>query len=60
MGLTVGGIVTALIGLVDFPSVVLVMLTGFSGFCVGATYPSRDMLVRQASPPGACRVCAPS
>jgi len=53
MGLTVGGIVTALIGLVDFPSVVLVMLTGFSGFCVGATYPSRDMLVRSATPPGA-------
>ena len=26
---------------------------GFSGFCVGATYPSRDMLVRAVTPPGA-------
>ncbi len=24
-----------------------------SGFCVGATYPSRDMLVRAVTPPGA-------
>lgn len=53
MGLTVGGIVTALIGLYDFPSVLLIALMGFSGFCVGATYPSRDMLVRSVTPPGA-------
>ena len=26
---------------------------GFSGFCVGATYPSRDMLVRAVTPPDA-------
>ena len=26
---------------------------GFSGFCVGTTYPSRDMLVRAVTPPGA-------
>jgi len=32
---------------------VLVGLTGLSGFCVGATYPSRDMLVRAVTPPGA-------
>jgi MFS transporter, FSR family, fosmidomycin resistance protein len=53
LGLGVGGIVTALVGLFDFPSVVLVMLMSFSGFCVGATFPSRDMLVRSATPPGA-------
>ena len=53
LGLGVGGIVTALVGLFDFPSVVLVLLMAFSGFCVGATYPSRDMLVRSATPPGA-------
>ncbi len=53
LGLTVGGIVTALVGLFDFGSVVLVMLMGFSGFCVGMTYPSRDMLVRAVTPPGA-------
>jgi MFS transporter, FSR family, fosmidomycin resistance protein len=52
LGLGVGGIVTALVGLFDFPSIVLVMLMAFSGFCVGATFPSRDMLVRSATPPG--------
>jgi len=52
-GLLVGGAVTALVGLFDFHSVGLVTLMGFSGFCVGATYPSRDMLVRAVTPPGA-------
>jgi MFS transporter, FSR family, fosmidomycin resistance protein len=52
-GLTVGGIVTALVGLFDFPSVILIMLLGMSGFCVGTTYPSRDMLVRAVTPLGA-------
>jgi FSR family fosmidomycin resistance protein-like MFS transporter len=52
-GLTVGGIVTALVGLFDFPSVILIMLMGMSGFCVGTTYPSRDMLVRAVTPLGA-------
>ena len=53
IGLGVGGVVTALVGLFDFPSVVLVLLMAFSGLCVGATYPSRDMLVRAVTPPGA-------
>ena len=52
-GLTVGGIATALVGLIDFHPVTLVLLLGFSGFCVGATYPSRDMLVRSVTPPNA-------
>ena len=52
-GLTVGGIVTALVGLFNFPPVLLVLLMGFSGLCVGATYPSRDMLVRAVTPPNA-------
>jgi MFS transporter, FSR family, fosmidomycin resistance protein len=52
-GLTVGGIVTALVGLFDLGSVWLVIIMGFSGFCVGVTYPSRDMLVRSVTPPGA-------
>jgi len=52
-GLTIAGAVTALIGLFDFPSAALIGLTGLSGFCVGATYPSRDMLVRAVTPPGA-------
>jgi MFS family permease len=45
--------VTALIGIFDLPSAALIGLTGLSGFCVGATYPSRDMLVRAVTPPGA-------
>ena len=53
VGLTAGGIVTALVGLFDFPSVILIFLMGLSGFCVGATYPSRDMLVRAVTPAGA-------
>jgi MFS transporter, FSR family, fosmidomycin resistance protein len=52
-GLGVGGVVTALIGLFDFHSVALVVLMGFSGLCVGTTYPSRDMLVRAVTPPDA-------
>jgi MFS transporter, FSR family, fosmidomycin resistance protein len=52
-GLTVAGVVTALIGIFDLPAAALIGLTGLSGFCVGATYPSRDMLVRAVTPPGA-------
>ncbi len=52
-GLGVGGAVTALIGLFDFHSAALVVLMGFSGLCVGTTYPSRDMLVRAVTPPDA-------
>jgi MFS family permease len=52
-GLTVGGIVTALVGIFNLPPVLLVLVLGFSGLCVGATYPSRDMLVRAVTPPNA-------
>jgi MFS family permease len=52
-GLTIAGAVTAMIGLFDLPSATLIVLTGLSGFAVGATYPSRDMLVRAVTPPGA-------
>jgi len=52
-GLTVGGIVTALVGIFNLPPVLLVLIMGFSGLCVGATYPSRDMLVRAVTPPNA-------
>jgi len=53
LGLTVGGCVTALVGLFNFPPILLVPLMGLSGLCVGATYPSRDMLVRAVTPPNA-------
>jgi FSR family fosmidomycin resistance protein-like MFS transporter len=52
-GLTVGGIVTALVGFFNFGPAGLVAIMGFSGFCAGITYPSRDMLVRAVTPPGA-------
>ncbi len=52
-GLAVGGTVTAIVGLVNLPAILLVLLMGFSGFCVGATFPSRDMLVRAVTPAGA-------
>jgi MFS family permease len=52
-GLTIAGAVTASIGLFDLPSTALIGLMGLSGFAVGATYPSRDMLVRAVTPPGA-------
>jgi MFS family permease len=52
-GLTIGGIVTALVGFFNFGPVLLIIVMGFSGFCAGITYPSRDMLVRAVTPPGA-------
>jgi MFS family permease len=52
-GLIIGGTVTALVGLFNLPSALLILLMGLSGFFVGATYPSRDMLVRAVTPPTA-------
>lgn len=52
-GLAASGIATALVGLFDVAPVGLIILMGLSGLFVGATYPSRDMLVRAATPPGA-------
>jgi MFS transporter, FSR family, fosmidomycin resistance protein len=52
-GLTAAGVVTALIGMFDLPAALLVAMTGLSGLAAGATYPSRDMLVRAVTPPGA-------
>jgi MFS family permease len=52
-GLLVGGIVTALVGFFNFGPVALVGIMGLSGFCAGITFPSRDMLVRAVTPPGA-------
>jgi MFS transporter, FSR family, fosmidomycin resistance protein len=47
------GVATALVGVIDFPAVALVLMTGLSGFFVGMASPSRDMLVRAATPAGA-------
>ena len=40
-------------GCLDFHAVGLIMMMGLRGFFVGATYPSRDMLVRAVTPAGA-------
>jgi FSR family fosmidomycin resistance protein-like MFS transporter len=52
-GLAIGGTVTATIGWFALPPAGLILLMGFSGVCVGMTYPSRDMLVRAVTPPNA-------
>jgi len=53
LGLAFAGIVTALVGVVGFASLPLVLMTSLSGLCVGIASPSRDMLVRAATPLGA-------
>lgn len=53
LGLALAGVVTALVGLVDFPSYLLVLMMSLSGLFGGIAAPSRDMLVRAATPAGA-------
>jgi sugar phosphate permease len=52
-GLMVTAIVCTLVGLVDFNAVALVLLMSSAGFFSGLTMPSRDMIVRAVTPPGA-------
>jgi len=52
-GLVVTAIVCVLVGLVDFNAVALVLLMSAAGFFSGVTMPSRDMIVRAVTPPGA-------
>jgi MFS family permease len=53
LGLAFAGIVTALVGIIGFSSFALVSMTSLSGLFVGIASPSRDMLVRAATPLGA-------
>jgi MFS transporter, FSR family, fosmidomycin resistance protein len=53
LGLALAGIATALVGLVDFPSYILVLMMSLSGLFGGIVSPSRDMLVRAVTPIGA-------
>ena len=53
LGLAFAGTVTALVGLIGFSSYALVAMTSLSGLFVGIASPSRDMLVRAVTPPGA-------
>jgi FSR family fosmidomycin resistance protein-like MFS transporter len=52
-GLVVTAIVCVLIGLIDFSALGLVVLMSAAGFFSGLTMPSRDMIVRAVTPPGA-------
>jgi MFS family permease len=52
-GLIVTATVCALIGIVDFNAMALVLLLATAGFCSGITMPSRDLIVRSVTPPGA-------
>jgi FSR family fosmidomycin resistance protein-like MFS transporter len=52
-GLVATAVVCVLVGLVDFNAVALVLLMSAAGFFTGVTMPSRDMIVRAVTPPGA-------
>ena len=53
LGLAFAGIATALVGVVGFSSFALVLMASLAGLFVGIASPSRDMLVRAATPHGA-------
>jgi MFS transporter, FSR family, fosmidomycin resistance protein len=53
LSLGCAGIATALIGVVGFSSSALILTASLSGLFGGITSPSRDMLVRAVTPPGA-------
>jgi MFS family permease len=52
-GLALAGATTALVGFIDFSSFALVLMMSLSGFFSGLVAPSRDLLVRSATPEGA-------
>lgn len=52
-GLAVAAAIVATIALVGPPAGVLLPLLAVTGFALGATGPSRDLIVRRATPPGA-------
>jgi len=52
-GLAATAIACMLVGLIDFNALALVLLMAVAGFFSGLTMPSRDMIVRSVTPPGA-------
>ncbi len=53
LGLACSGVATALVGFFGGHAFTLMILASLSGFFVGMTSPSRDMLVRAVTPPDA-------
>jgi MFS family permease len=51
-GLSATMIVAALIGAVDLGALILVLVMSLAGLCSGIVMPSRDMIVREVTPPG--------
>lgn len=51
-GLFAAAALTVLVGAIDLPLTPLVVAVAAAGFCSGMTSPSRDMMVRGATPPG--------
>lgn len=53
LGLLAAGASTLLIGTFDPGAALLVLMMSFTGVCFGIVMPSRDMIVRAVTPPGA-------
>lgn len=53
VGFGMSAVVALLVGLVDWPALMVPVLFGIMGFGSGIAGPSRDLLVKQATPPGA-------
>jgi predicted MFS family arabinose efflux permease len=53
VGLSVTAALVLLVADVDLAPAMLVSVVGVAGFALGFTIPSRDLVVRQAAPPGA-------
>jgi len=53
LGLLVAAGLVLAVGTVALPDLVIVVFVALAGFMTGTTTPSRDMLVRSATPPGA-------
>jgi FSR family fosmidomycin resistance protein-like MFS transporter len=51
-GLVAAAVLVMVVGPVDLPVGPLVLMVAAAGFCSGTTSPSRDMMVRGATPPG--------
>jgi FSR family fosmidomycin resistance protein-like MFS transporter len=52
MGLSAIVLASLLIGSVDLPAAVIVLVMALAGLCSGMVMPSRDMIVREVTPPG--------
>jgi MFS family permease len=53
IGLTVTALASVLVGVVDLWPAALLVVMGICGFFIGVIMPSRDMIVRAVTPPGA-------